>query len=249
MSSTGLELARKRRDPSDEELRGAASAREPAAEGRATGAPRERADGRGAAAPRVLADVRTRTIVLALADGSRRPSELEQLRGIVRSTLFVRLGELRALGIVTSARGAEFPLRVEYRLSESGRRSLANELLIERQERRKLARAGPGVDAALGSLLRLLAPVSHPATDRRGLCVLVEREPSGQTRTIRLRVEDRRVEVSELAGSVEPDVRFSAASEAWEEALLAGGTHGLRMVGDLALGRAVMAAFGAALNA
>ncbi|HWY17763.1 MAG TPA: winged helix-turn-helix transcriptional regulator [Solirubrobacteraceae bacterium] len=248
MSSTGLELARKPRDSSDEELRRAASAREPAAEGRATAAPRERADGRGAAAPRVLADVQTRTIVLALADGSRRPSELERLQGIVRSTLFVRLGELRALGIVTSCHGREFPLRVEYRLNESGRRLLANELLIERQERRKLARTGPGVDAALGNLLRLLAPVSRPATDRQGHCLLVEREPSGRTHTVRLLVEDHRVEMSELAGSVEPDVRFSAASEAWEDALLVGGTHGLQMAGDLVLGRAVMVAFGAALN-
>src|SRR3981081_949773 len=96
-----------------------------------------------AAVPRLLANERTRTIVLELADGSRRPSELERLQGVVRSTLFARLGELTALGIVTSSRSAEFPLRVEYRLSEIGRRLLANELLIERQERRKLARTGP----------------------------------------------------------------------------------------------------------
>jgi DNA-binding HxlR family transcriptional regulator len=202
-----------------------------------------------AAVPRLLANERTRTIVLALADGSRRPSELEQLQGVVRSTLFARLGELTALGIVTSSRRAEFPLRVEYRLNESGRRFLANELLIERQERRKLARAGPGVDAALGNLLRLLAPVSHPATDRQGRCLLVEHEPSGQTHSVRLLVEDHRVAVSELASSVEPDVRCSAPSEAWEDALLAGGMHGIQMAGDLVLGSAVVVAFGAALNA
>jgi DNA-binding HxlR family transcriptional regulator len=199
--------------------------------------------------PRLLANERTRTIVLALADGSRRPSEVERLQGIVRSTLFARLSELTALGIVTSSRSAEFPLRVEYRLNESGRRFLANELLIERQERRKLARTGPGVDAALGNLLRLLAPVSHPATDRQGRCLLVEHEPSGQTHTVRLLVEGRSIAVSEFASSVEPDVRFSAASQTWDDALLAGGTHGLRMAGDLVLGRAVMVAFGAALNA
>jgi DNA-binding HxlR family transcriptional regulator len=202
-----------------------------------------------AAVPRLLANERTRTIVLDLADGSRRPSELERLQGIVRSTLFARLGELTALGIVTSSRRAEFPLRVEYRLSEIGRRLLANELLIERQERRKLARTGPGVDAALGNLLRLLAPVSHPATDRQGRCLLVEHEPSGQTHTVRLLVEDRSIAVTELAGSLEPDVRFSAASRTWEDALLAGGTHGLQMTGDLVLGRAVMVAFGVALSA
>ena len=169
-----------------------------------------------AVVPRLLANERTRTIVLALADGSRRPSELERLQGIVRSTLFARLSELTGFGIVTSSRRAEFPLRVEYRLNESGRRLLANELLIERQERRKLAGAGPGVDAALGNLLRLLAPVSHPATDRRGRCLLVEHEPSGQMHTVWLLVEDRRVAVSKLMGSAEPDVRCSAASEAWE---------------------------------
>ncbi len=202
-----------------------------------------------AAVPRLLANERTRTIVLALADGSRRPSELERLQGIVRSTLFARLSELIAFGIVTSSRRAEFPLRVEYRLNESGRRLLANELLIERQERRKLARAGPGADAALGNLLRLLAPVSHPATDRQGRCLLVEHEPSGQTHTVWLLVDDRRVAVSELMGSAEPDVRCSAASETWEDALLAGGTHGIQMAGDLVLGSAVVAAFGVALNA
>jgi DNA-binding HxlR family transcriptional regulator len=202
-----------------------------------------------AAVPRLLANERTRTIVLDLADGSRRPSELERLQGIVRSTLFARLGELTALGIVTSSRSAEFPLRVEYRLSEIGRRLLANELLIERQERRKLARTGPGVDAALGNLLRLLAPVSHPATDRQGRCLLVEHEPSGQTHTVWLLVDDRRVAVSGFASSLEPDVRCSAASEAWEDALVAGGTHGIQMAGDLVLGSAVMAAFGVALNA
>jgi hypothetical protein len=187
--------------------------------------------------------------VLDLADGSRRPSELERLQGIVRSTLFARLGELTAFGIVTSSRSAEFPLRVEYRLSEIGRRLLANELLIERQERRKLARTGPGVDAALGNLLRLLAPVSHPATDRRGRCLLVEHEPSGQTHSVRLLVEDRSIAVTELMGSLEPDVRCSATSETWEEAFLAGETHGLRMTGDLVLGQAVVVAFGVALNA
>ncbi len=201
-----------------------------------------------AALPRLLANERTRTIVLALADGSRRPSELERLQGIVRSTLFARLGELTALGIVTSSRRAEFPLRVEYQLHESGRRLLANQLLIERQERRKLARVGPGVDAALGNLLRLLAPVSHPATDRQGRCLLVEHEPSGQTHTVPLIVEDRRVAVSELASSVEPDVRCSATSETWENALVAGGTHGLQMAGDLVLGDAVIVAFSLALS-
>ncbi len=202
-----------------------------------------------AVVPRLLANERTRTIVLALADGSRRPSELERLQGIVRSTLFARLGELTALGIVTSSRRAEFPLRVEYRLSEIGRRLLANELLIERQERRKLARTGPGVDAALGNLLRLLAPVSHPAVDRQGRCLLVEHEPSGQTRAVRLLVEDRCVAVTELAGSAEPDVRCSAASQTWEDALLAGGTHGIQMAGDLVLGNAVIVAFSLALSA
>jgi DNA-binding HxlR family transcriptional regulator len=202
-----------------------------------------------AALPRLLANERTRTIVLALADGSRRPSELERLQGVVRSTLFARLGELTALGIVTSSRRAEFPLRVEYQLHESGRRLLANQLLIERQERRKLARVGPGVDAALGNLLRLLAPVSHPATDRQGRCQLVEHEPSGQTHTVLLIVEDRRVAVTELASSLEPDVRCSATSETWENALVASGTHGLQMTGDLVLGDAVIVAFSLALSA
>jgi DNA-binding HxlR family transcriptional regulator len=249
MASADLEFARKRRDPSAEELGGAASVREPAAEGRATVAPREHASSRGAVAPRLLADERTRRIVLALADGSRRPSEIERLQGIVRSTMYARLSELTALGVLASDRLTEFPLRVAYRLNDAVRPLLAHELLIERQERRILARLGPGVGAALHPLLRLLAPVSHPATGRQGRCVLVEREPSGRANTVRLLVEDRRIAVSERVSAAAPDVRFSGASQAWEEALLAGGTRGLRITGDLALGSAIMAAFSAALSA
>jgi hypothetical protein len=44
-------------------------------------------------------------------------------------------------------------------------------------------------------------------------------------------------------------MHFSAAPQTWEEALVAGGTHGLRILGDLVLGQAVMVAFGAASNA
>lgn len=202
-----------------------------------------------AAMPRPLADERTMAIVRALADGPRRPSELERLGGVARSTIYARLGELTELGVVASDRLSEFPLRVAYRLNDAARAMLAHELLIERRERRVLAREGPGVDAALGPLLRLLAPVSHPATDRGGLCVLVEREPSGRRHTVPLLVRDRRIAVSQLASAVDPRVRFNGASQAWEEALLAGGTHGLRIVGDTVLGGAVMGAFGAALNA
>jgi DNA-binding HxlR family transcriptional regulator len=249
MSSAGLELARERRDPSAEELRGPASVREPAAEGRATAAPHKRTGGRGVAASRLLADEQTRMIVRALADGPLRPSQLEALPGIVHGSLYARLAQLTTSGLFATRRFSEFPLRVEYRLSDAGRTVFANELLIERQERRRLAGMGPPADGALGSLLRLLAPVSHPATDRQGRCVLVEHEPSGLTHTVRLLVADRRIVVSELASPVASDMRLSATSEAWENALVAGGTHGLRIAGGLALGEAVMVAFGAALNA
>lgn len=249
MSSAGLETARERRDPPEEGLPRAASEREPVAEGRGWATPHERAGGRGTAARRLLADEWTRVIVRVLADGPRRPSELERLGGIARSTMYARLSQLTALGVVASDRLTEFPLRVAYRLNDAARAMLAHELLIERQERRVFARAGPGVDAALGSLLCLLAPVSHLATDRRGRCVLVEHEPSGRTHTVPLLVRDRRIAVSDLASAVDPRVRFNGASRAWEDALLAGGTDGLRVVGDAVLGGAVMGAFGAALNA
>jgi DNA-binding HxlR family transcriptional regulator len=201
-----------------------------------------------AAVPRLLGDERTRTIVRALADGPRRPSELECLPGIARSTLYARLSKLTTLGVVATHRVTEFPLRVEYRLNETGRAFLANELLIERQERRRLARTDPGAEAALGNLLRLLAPVSHPATDREGRCVLVEHEPSGWTHAVRLLVEDRQVTVSECASAVAPHVHVRAASKAWDDALVAGRANGLQIAGDLILAHAVMAAFGSALG-
>jgi DNA-binding HxlR family transcriptional regulator len=247
MSPTRLESPGESPDPSTKEL-GGSPAREPVADGAVAVLLPAQIGLYAAAVPRLLADERTRTIALALADGSRRPSELQRLRGMVRSTLFVRLGELTALGVVASNSNGGYPLRVAYQLNTIGRRFLANELLIERQERHKLARMGPGVEAGLGNILRLLAPISHPPTDDHGRCVLIEREPSGSTHTVRLLVEGHRIVVSDVASSLDPDVRFSATSQTWEDALVAGDTHGLRVAGDLDLGRSVMGAFGAALN-
>lgn len=201
-----------------------------------------------AAVPRLLADERTRTIVRALADGSRRPSELETLQGIVRSTMYARLNELAALGVVATERVTEFPLRVAYRLNDAARAALAHELLIVRRERRTLAQLGPGVEASLSNVLRLLAPVSRMPDDSSATCVLAEHEPPERAHAVRLIVENGRIALSDPPGPIMADARVRAAPEDWDDALLAGPSPVLRIRGDESLAHTVVTALGAPLR-
>jgi DNA-binding HxlR family transcriptional regulator len=248
MSFAGLEFTRKRRDHSEEKLRTVAPGREPA-ETRATALPHERAGrGRGTV-PRLLTDERTRTIVVALADGPHRPSQLEGLPGIVHGSLYASLAELTTRGVFTMRRYAEFPLRVEYRLSDAGRTVFANELLIERQERRRLAGIGPAAGGALSDLLRLLAPVSRIGRASRGRCVFVEHEPPERANSVPLEVGDGSIVLSELGDSLEDGTKVTATPDAWSEALLAGPDEGLAFVGDEVLAHTVLDSLVAALHA
>lgn len=216
---------------------------------RLTVPPRERRRRHAATVPRLLVDERTRAIVRALADGPRRPSELEALRGIVRSTMYARLGELTELGIVASDRLTEFPLRVAYRLNDGTRPVLAHELLIERRERRMLARLGPGVEAALSNVLRLLAPVSRVPGGGSATCVLVEHDPPERAHVVRLIVETGRIALSDPPGPTMADARVQATPEEWDDALLSGPTPELRVRGDEDLAHTLVTALGAPLRA
>ncbi len=201
-----------------------------------------------AAVPRLLADERTRTIVRALADGSRRPSELETLQGIVRSTMYARLNELTALGVVATERITEFPLRVAYRLNDAARPVLAHELLIVRRERRTLARLGPGAEASLSNVLRLLAPISRMPDDSSATCVLAEHEPPEDVHAVRLLVENKRIALSDIPNSTLADARVQVAPEDWDDALLAGPPSKFQVRGDESLARTVVTALGAPLR-
>lgn len=201
--------------------------------------------------PRLLTDERTRTIVGALAEGPRRPFELEDLPGIVRSALYARLAELTALGVFVAHRFAAFPLRVEYRLSDAGRTILANELLIERQERRRLAGQGPAVGAALGDILRLLAPIAFPRGSRLGNCAFVEHDPPEheQADSSLMVVSRGGIVLSERVDPLECDAQVTATPDTWSDVLLAGPAGGLVVVGDDVLARVVLTALLAALRA
>ena len=244
MSNDGLETIRKRPEPAA----GEHPTRSRELDVRLT-VLREYRRTHAAAVPRLLADERTRTIVRALADGSRRPSELETMQGIVRSTMYARLNELTALGIVATDRLGEFPLRVSYRLNDAARAVLAHELLIERRERRTLARLGPGAEASLDSVLRLLAPVTRIPADSSATCVLVEHESPEDAHTVRLIVENGRVALGDSFAVTLADVRVQAEPEQWDDALLVGPTRELRIRGDESLANVVVTALGAALKA
>jgi DNA-binding HxlR family transcriptional regulator len=198
---------------------------------------------------KLVADERVRMIVSELADGPRQPSQLEQLPGIGHSTLYRRLGELTSVGILLERQLTEFPLRVEYALTEAGRVVVAMVLLTERRVLRKLAQDRAGARNGLGEILRLLAPLSRLAQSVQGGCVFAERGLLGPTLTSVLVAEGGHISLVEEGASVSEaaaDVR--AAPEAWDDALLSGRIVDLDIAGDRGLAQAVLRAFAAALR-
>jgi hypothetical protein len=196
----------------------------------------------------LLADPRTQAILLALADGPHRPCELEQLPGISRSTLFLRLNELKAIGILLACELSRFPLRIAYGLSGSGRVALTSALLGERRQRRMLAATGPSAD--LSDLLRCLAPVCSVDRTCEGLCVLSELEPEAPATAVRLLVADQRIEVlSELDAAHDVAVVSVAARPGiWERALVTGDSDGLEIEGAHEIAVSVLQALSGALS-
>lgn len=197
---------------------------------------------------RLLADERVRAIVRSLAAGPQRPSQLEQIPSLARSTLYLRLGELTGLGLMISRRISEFPLRMEYCLTPSGRTALANELLIDRHRRRRIVRGDTARESGLLDVLGLLAPVAHLTRGTRGICALEEAEVPEPTPAIQLWVSDGIVSLSREAVAAAPDVHIAAPPRAWDDALLGGETHGLRIAGDRPLAHATLAAMCDALS-
>lgn len=197
---------------------------------------------------RLLSDRRTQAILLALAEGPRRPCELESLPGIARSTLFLRLGELKTVGVVLARELSQFPLRIAYGLSERGRVALADALLSERRQQRVLATGTTG--AKLGDLLRCVAPITHVDRAHAGLCVLIEQDTVELDPPVRMLVagEDMVVlDESELPPS-RAAVSIAGRPERWERALITGSTDGMNLEGDRDLAAAVLTGLSLALN-
>jgi hypothetical protein len=101
--------------------------------------------------------------------------------------------------------------------------------------KRTLARLGPGAEASLDSVLRLLAPVTRIPGDSSATCVLVEHESPEDAHTVRLIVENGRVALGDSSGVTLADARVQAVPEQWDDALLVGPTRELRIGGDESL--------------
>jgi len=185
-----------------------------------------------------LGDERVRAIVRALADGPLQPADLERISGVARSTLYTRLGELAAMGVVVVSQIGGFPLRVCYELSDNGRVAVAGELLGERLQRRRLALPESEAGCDLTDLVRLLAPVSRVPRTAEGSCALVEREVDARNGGVWLLARAGRIAVRDRCG------RSAAGAEgapaAWDEVLVAGDCRRLELSGDPVLVRRVL---------
>jgi DNA-binding HxlR family transcriptional regulator len=204
---------------------------------------------RGEEIPRLLSDGRIRTVVRELASGPRRPCQLDQLPGLARSTLYLRLGHLADLGFLTRRRVTEFPLRTEYSLTKIGRVALAHELLIDRERHSRIATTAPSIElnSSLEDILRLLAPLALLPAGLRGLCTLEELSARSPPRKISLSIND----VIRVGGKsvASPSVLVAGTLATWDDALLSGSHRGLEIVGDVRIATITLAAISATLRA
>jgi len=205
-----------------------------------------RAGGREADLLRLMNDARTRVIVDSLARGPQRACRLEELRGLARSTLYRRLGELTELGVVSSHRVTQFPLRIEYSLTATGRVTLAHELLIERERHRRMgATSQAGTPTSLDDLVQLLAPLTHMRRGAHGVCRVEELVTDGLDRAGNILAGDTLVHAPD---TIAPDARIAGTPSAWDNALLLADSRRLTIAGDRRLGRAVLSALEAPLR-
>jgi DNA-binding HxlR family transcriptional regulator len=197
----------------------------------------------------LLAEERVKSIVRALSGGPLQPSELEQRLSIPRSTLHARLRALAEVGLLRHDERTSFPHIVEYGLTDPGRIVSARRILTDRRQGRELAPDGPQRGEELADVLRLLAPVSRVPAGVAGTCMLRKRQHFKRTLELWIVARAERLELCEQAPPPsEPAAGITAGSSEWENALLIGGDHGLRVSGDGALAEAVLGALRAALH-
>jgi DNA-binding HxlR family transcriptional regulator len=197
----------------------------------------------------LLAEERVKGIVRVLSGGPLQPSELEQRLGIPRSTLHARLRALAEVGLLRHDERSSFPHIVEYGLTDPGRVVSARRILTDRRQGRELApdRALRGEE--LADVLRLLAPVSRAPAGVEGTCTLRKRQHFKRTLELWIVARAGRLELCEQGPPPsEPAASITASSSEWDDALLIGGDHELRVSGDGALAEAVLGALCAALR-
>jgi DNA-binding transcriptional ArsR family regulator len=184
-----------------------------------------------------------KSIVRALSGGPLQPSELEQRLSIPRSTLHARLRALAEVGLLHHHERTSFPRIVEYRLTDPGRVVNARRILTERRQGRELAPDGPQRGEELANVLRLLAPVSRVPDGVEGTCALRKRQHFKRTLELWITARAGRLELCEQAPPPsESAASITASSSAWEDALLIGSDHELRVSGDRAFAEAVLGA-------
>jgi DNA-binding HxlR family transcriptional regulator len=197
----------------------------------------------------LLAEERVKSIVRALSGGPLQPSELERRLSIARSTLHARLRALAEVGLLRHGERTSFPHIVEYGLTDPGRVVSARRILADRRESRELAPDGPQRGEELADVLRLLAPVSRVAAGVEGTCALRKRQHFKRTLELWMTAGAGCLELCEQGPPPsEPAASITAGSSEWDDALLIGGDHELRVSGDRVLAEAVLGSLRDALH-
>lgn len=197
--------------------------------------------------PRLVADQWSRNIVSALADKPLQPSEIEARLGISRSTLYARLADLKALGMLTARTRTTYPLRIEYDPSAAGRVVFATALLAERRQCSLLAGRVDGSAPHIGEVLHVLMPLVRVRPSMKAACVLEERSADGVLACVGIDLHGERLFCRPLTSLGGVEVRISAVSNAWTAALTTGDARGVEISGDPDLGRLILRAISDAL--
>jgi len=187
-----------------------------------------------------VGDQWSRDIVLALADKALQPSELEARLGISRSTLYARLADLKAMGMLTARTRTTYPLRIEYDPTAVGRVVFATALLAERRQCSLLAGRIDESASHIGEVLHVLMPLVRVRSSVTAACVLEERSAEVVLDRVGINLRKERLSCQPMASRGPIDVRILGMSDAWTAALTTGDTCGVQISGDLTLGPLIM---------
>lgn len=193
-----------------------------------------------------LADPAVARIVAALAAGTELdPTELEaRCRPTSRRTLYRRLDLLVSGGVVSRDTTRGVPRRTRYAIAPSWRQAAVLPLLAAWWESRHGAADDP-IDVA--GPLRIILPAVRADQLPAGAQALWVVEQGDLSQRIVLEVGERGLRMGTEAGQA--DAVIEGPPQGWTGALVADRLGDVRMTGDEALARAVLAAVRAALFA